>query len=31
VAAPVPQADSLEQRPVASLRGVGPALAEKLE
>jgi len=28
---PVPQVTPLEQRPVASLRGVGPALAEKLE
>jgi ATP-dependent DNA helicase RecG len=31
VATPAPQVTPLEQRPVASLRGVGPALAEKLE
>jgi ATP-dependent DNA helicase RecG len=31
VATPAPHATPLEQRPVASLRGVGPALAEKLE
>jgi len=31
VATPVPHLTPLEQRPVGSLRGVGPALAEKLE
>ena len=31
MATPVPHVTPLEQRPVGSLRGVGPALAEKLE
>ena len=31
MATPAPQVTPLEQRPVGSLRGVGPALAEKLE